>query len=321
MIECYFAKKSKYELIHRLTNLGGRHSVPHVALLIIAANAPKILEQFASWYENEDLYRFYVHIDSKVSMDEYRAGRQFPRGVEFLQKRTPVFWGGFTMVAATHLLIERALQSNATHFALLSDDSFPLFAPERAFSMITGASAQRITCWRVPADHIFTTWYNGWFYLDSLFTNPRWVPTEMRQFSAADAKAISAMQTLQKKGKYPLENHLYNGKQWWVLTREIVEKMVAFYSRESHLVESFKYSAVPDESFFPTVLRLVDPDCKTSITPMFDDFSRIPKPFVYSELSEVMIPNERYDSALFIRKIHPEAVEFTKQLREFSPGR
>jgi hypothetical protein len=48
---------------------------------------------------------------------------------------------------------------------------------------------------------------------------------------------------------------LYGGPQWWSLTRECTQYILGFVQTRSAYLRSFRYTYIPDEAFFQTIIR------------------------------------------------------------------
>ncbi len=214
------------------------------------------------------------------------------------------------MVLATISLMRQALQDpDIASMALISDDAFPMHLPDDLYKRIM-AGPNRITCWKVPAGHFYNDWYDKFFYFDSNFSTPKWISTVERAFADADWTNLTEMQELRKRGKKKLEQ-LYAGRQWWVLHRPAAEALLGRVTEDSHLADSFRFSAVPDELFFHNFFRACFPQERTLPSPMLDDFSRAPKPFRFDDRSELLSLGK--DHHLFVRKVTPRlAIELRR---------
>jgi Core-2/I-Branching enzyme len=255
-----------------------------IAVLVLAANAPKGLSLLAEALG--DPFSLYVHVDNKVDIEAYKGAADWSR-VTFIANRVDVFWAGFNMIEATLGLMEAASAGDGhSHYCLISDDTFPLSGPDRLANCIRQSSGDWIQTWKVPEDHLFQSRYSRFFYLDSKFSSPRWFLTEDRALLPKDVAAIAELEGLRARGKVKL-NGLFCGKQWWILSHEVVRDMIRFHHSHDEFKLSFKYSAVSDETYFQTMYRLLHPSRPTERVPIFDDFTREPKPFQFTSPEEL----------------------------------
>ena len=97
----------------------------NVAYLVAAHNNPQVLKRAIGMLSYEDC-AFFIHIDQKSNIEEFSGIRG--ENILFSEKRIPVYWGGFSQVQATLLLLRQALESpqNYDYFVLLSGSDYPL---------------------------------------------------------------------------------------------------------------------------------------------------------------------------------------------------
>lgn len=281
------------------------HGHQRVALLVLASQCPRVLEVLAHAFDN-DRFRLFVHVDRKVDIDAYCAGRLWPRNLEFLDDRHEVFWGGFSMVRATETLACRALAcSDNSVMALVSDDTLPLVHPGRIHAELC-ARPDRIDVGLSRRNPPFLRRYTEWYFLDSGATGARPADVGQRTFDDRALDAIARMGRLRSRGKYPLPE-VWGGSQWWSLGRDALEPILDELRQNQWLRESFEFAAVPDEQAIQTLYALRRGLTSRSFTsPMFSDLSGNPAPAVFD--AGTTIP-ACPDGKLFIRKIADGAAD------------
>ena len=281
-----------------------------IAILVIGANAPKILGRVLDHFD-DPRFRFFLHVDAKIDISPYtRDVRNLDR-ITMIQPRLPVFWGGFSMIEAELALIKAALADpSVQRLALWSDDTAPLRGPDETYQALMDAP-DRIATDVLP---YVQNWYNQFYFADSRFTNPLKMDVQKRNFELVDWENIKRLQCLVERGKKPLEN-VYFSRQWWALGRASAEAILHYADEDEHLVESFRFSLFPDETFFPTLFRLCFPETKVPDVPMYADYDRWPVPWVFgkrNELPSVKLISDR----LFVRKLSPDAINLVDVLAE-----
>lgn len=65
---------------------------------------------------------------------------------------------------------------------------------------------------------------------------------------------FSLSRILPKKRKIPSSIDFYGGKTWWSITKDCAEYIVNVNSKKNLYKDFFKYSLIPDESYFQTVI-------------------------------------------------------------------
>jgi hypothetical protein len=276
-----------------------------VALLVLASQCPRVLEALAHEFDS-DRFRLFVHVDRKVDIDAYCAGRSWPQNLVFLDDRHEVFWGGFSMVRATETLARRALAcSDNAVMALVSDDTLPLVHPDRIHAELC-ARPDRIDVGLSRRNPPFLRRYTDWYFLDSGATTARAVDVGQRRFDEGALDAVTRMARLRSRGKYPLPE-VWGGSQWWSLGRDVLASILDELSGNLWLRESFEFAAVPDEQAIQTLYALRRGLTSRSFTsPMFADLSGQPAPAVFGE--DATIP-ACPDGKLFIRKVADGAAD------------
>lgn len=286
----------------------------NIAFLVLCAVAPKNAGRMCSHF-TDSRFSFFLHCDLKIDLDRY-LDHMGPteNNVFVIPKRCAVFWAGFSMIEATIELMRAAVFSgDFRHFVLLSDDSFSLFSPDDLYKRINEASAPWIETWPVPTNHEFQERYRQFFYLDSFFSNPRWAPTEKRAVTQDDLDALARLDLRRRAGKVPL-SQLYAGKQWWILQRQHLIRMLDFHEKQIDFQDSFRYSAVTDEIYLQTMFRQIYPSDVVAGNPMYDDFSSFPKPLVFTRPEDLI--QARRSPRLFVRKVGENAEAYVDAIVE-----
>jgi FkbH-like protein len=283
-----------------------------LAVLVVGYGAPKILDRMAAFFDGLPV-RLFAHIDAKKDLAKYTNGMRNAGKITFIEDRVPVFWGGFSIVAAELALLRAALADpEIANVVLVSDDTAPLLpAAEicRALAEAPDRIASAGNGWREG-------WYRGFFYPDCTYGSLRGdVMHELRQFTPADFAMITRLETLRARGKKPIKSVQFC-RQWWALSREKLETVMKFVEADEHYVESFRFSLFADETFFPTAFKLCFPDETPLAVPTYADFATVPRhpnPWIYqsaAEISKAKLP----EGSLFIRKLAPERPEIIDDL-------
>lgn len=109
-----------------------------------------------------------------------------------------------------------------------------------------------------------------------------------------------------KERKIPLDIIPYAGAQWWALTNETSKKILTFIDENPEFVNYHKYSLLPDEVFFQTIIKHLsakDTIIKYKESTTYINWSRknctLPVTFNDSDLAEL---TNQPDYKLFARK-------------------
>ena len=268
-----------------------------VAIMVLAHSCTSALERYVPLLDPEQ-FEVYLHVDRKAPLDGYAPLSQ-SRNVSFVPDRRSVFWGGFSMVQATLSLLRCALQRpENTHFLLVSDDAIPTLPGNDLYRRISSAGIRMTSHVCLPGSEPHAR-YANYFHFDSSFTTPRWLPAESRYIDEGSLAFVNELQVLRRRGKFPVQ--IFAGPQWWCLPRDVAEFCLEQYDNNDWLVESFRFSAIPDEIYFHTLAAMHSGAAPPSEPcPVYADFSREPKPYVFGALEEIPAFG---DSTLFLRKV------------------
>jgi hypothetical protein len=269
-----------------------------IAFLVLAAKSPEVLKKYVPLFSSPE-FHFFVHIDKKASGDEY--GFLFAHAnVTVIAERYKVFWGGFNMVLAELALLKAAVSDyDFERFVLVSDDTFPLHSPARILATLR-EDCLWIGQYEVSRQHPVSARYEGFYFFDSDATSAQFRVPEQRWILPADLDHIRDLERLVQRGKKPIAR-LFQGSQWWGLPRDAVSHILSVVGEDEHLRESFRFSCVPDEHYFQTIIGMAQRPWRIRGTPMYVDFSREPKPYVFRTVDE--IAPARQSGQLFIRKV------------------
>ncbi|GAA4021051.1 beta-1,6-N-acetylglucosaminyltransferase [Actimicrobium antarcticum] len=219
-----------------------------IAYLVLAHDKPRHLQRLITALSSASA-SFFVHIDKKSESADFEAIKG--DRIRFLAERTSVFWGDFSQVEAILSLLRAAIadDGNFDRFVLLSGADYPLrsvsfieqfFAshPGNEFmnlvampSAAAGKPISRLTTYRIRSgDSLLNKISQKIRILIGVLPDQRDYKTVFKQFEP------------------------FAGSTWWALSRVACEHILAFTAREALVVEFFKNTVCPDESFFQTIL-------------------------------------------------------------------
>jgi hypothetical protein len=221
-----------------------------VAYLIAAHANPRHFGRLVRTLTSSDAGCF-VHVDAKAPIDPFR--REVDERVVFCSERHRVYWGEFSQVQATLVMLTEALRDarRFDYFVLLSGADYPLGPPEQinAFLManqgcefintvpMPSAKAskglERLTRYKVRSGQLLT-----------------WPEKALRRLIRR-TRILARERDIDHglEGLAP-----YAGSSWWALTRESCEHLVAFIRERPRFVRFFENAWYPDEAFFQTIV-------------------------------------------------------------------
>ena len=217
------------------------------AYLILAHKNPQQLKRLVDAL-NTEYSVFIIHIDAKQKIWSFTRifYDYLPGKVFFCPKRKNVRWGGYSMIEATMAMLDFffKLKLKANYFHLLSGQDYPIksnkeirsfFKKNIGINFIEYFSLPN-TKWNPSIERLTLRWWLNnkqvWWYSDLDFY---------------------------KENKHNFKNKKndlkpYGGSQWWSLHRECIKYIHNLYHINNDLFESFRYSFIPDELLFQTLI-------------------------------------------------------------------
>jgi hypothetical protein len=215
-----------------------------VAFLVIATRSHETFGAQVAWFEGFEC-DFFVHVDPKFPAQPFEEIARRCPNVRLLERRTAISWGGFAMVVAEVALMEAArCRGGYQRHVLLSDDTLPLRSPARIMRALA-EPAERISAGEAKEESIRAR-YAKFYMNDFPAMSPKDRPLPERGVCAEHVPALLDFSRAVLQGKKPIPA-LYFGSQWWALSDGAVAHFLSVFHDDTHLRESFRYSAIPDE--------------------------------------------------------------------------
>ena len=212
-----------------------------------------------------DLAGFFVHVDAKSDIGEFAAVRR--PNVIAAERRIPVYWGEFSGVEATLVLMRQALAApqRYDYFVYISGSDYPLrnkkyvlefFQENRGTEFINLVEMPSLEAGK-PLSRINTIRY----------------PSTHRVLRLA-SRVLAKVGYAQRDYRRYLQNvKPFSGHTWWALTREACQYLVNFEQANPHFAQFFKDTFAPDEMFFHTILGNSPFKSKVRRNLWFEDWS------------------------------------------------
>lgn len=220
------------------------------AFLLQVHEDPVHLRRLVESLATPDVH-FFVHVDKKSNLALFSTLAEM-ECVTFLEDRVDVKWGGWSQVEATLKLIRAALNSHHDfeYFTLLSGTHFPLRPVKKILEYYNISKNEYINIVEVPNRELNKDMRRFYaYYLEGAHR-----PKGRFQFMKSLAyRAISHL-PLRSPGKSIPGWRLYAGSNWWTLSLQAIEHIMATIDRTPALVDFFRFVRCSDESFFQTIL-------------------------------------------------------------------
>lgn len=222
-------------------------------------------------------------------------------------KRVKCGWGEWSLVAATLSAINAALRDfpDFTHFYMVSGDCMPIKSAEYLHAFLDNDDRDFIESF----DFFHSDWIKTGVKEERLYY--RYFVNE-RKHKKLFYALLDWQKKLGLKRKLPQGVKVMVGSQWWCLRRRTVEAILEFLKTRPDVTRFFKYSWIPDETFFQTLVRHLVPhkeiDPRTLTFLMFSDYG-MPVTF-FNDHYELL----KAQNFMFARKISPEATDLKERL-------
>lgn len=230
------------------------------AFLILAHQYPEHLLRLVTALNSPHSF-FYIHVDKKneIFMDakEVKQLLSYPN-VKFVE-RIEVYWGGFSQVKATLILLKTAMENPAIdYFHLLSGVDYPLKSTANIHSFFQNNKHDYLTY--VPDEKCYCYWLERYYFYDSKYIDARNGNKSLIQKTIGllliflQRICAFAVMKLHWRIRKPIPLDYYHGSQWFSLTRSSVEYILSYVRQNPWILKRFEYTAVSDESFFIMIL-------------------------------------------------------------------
>jgi hypothetical protein len=214
-----------------------------IAALIQAYKYPGLVADLVDRLSTP-LWRPYLHIDRKADIRPYL---HISDRAVLLNKREPIYWGGANGIKVTLRLLDIAhAEEENTHFYLMSGQCFTIKSDEdiAAYLGRRGCAGNFMHSDAIPTIYRPLDWWTQWHFNDFRYRYVRGALWRLRKY-------------LPKRNVDRLLRGIpiYGGLAFWMLNREAVGKVLDFASKNPWYLRAFKYTLIPDEFFFQTLVN------------------------------------------------------------------
>lgn len=253
-----------------------------------------------------------VHFDARAGRAAYqriRAALSANPSVAFPRRRVKCGWGGWSLVEATLLAVEAAVEAfpRATHFYMLSGDCMPIKSARYAHDFLDAEGADYIEC----ADFFASDWIKTGIKEERLIYRHY---VNERRHKWLFYQALDWQKRLGLRRRPPADLQIMIGSQWWCLRRRTIEAVLDFCRSRRDVMRFFRTTWIPDETFFQTLVHHLVPEAeirpRTLTFLMFTDYG-MPVTF-YNDHYDLLLSQD----FLFARKVSADAKALKARLGE-----
>ncbi len=288
-----------------------------IAFILLCHKDPKAIIQQANQLTAVGDY-ISIHFDASAPKDAYQEileGVKNNPNVTFAKKRIKCGWGEWSLVQATLNALEAALDAfpKASHFYMVSGDCMAIKSAEYAYDVLDRDDVDYVESF----DFFDSDWIKTGFKEERLIYR-YWF--NEREQKGLFYKSFELQKKFKMTRKIPEDIQVQIGSQWWCLRRRTVEAIFDFLAHRNDVIQFFKTTWIPDETFFQTMVRHLVPGIEirsqTLTFLMFSDYG-MPATF-YNDHYDMLLSQEH----LFARKISPGATLLKERLgRLYASGK
>jgi len=225
--------------------------------IVFIVSAYKLPEQLARLVKRLAVrgHTVLIHIDKRAKQSDFAnmlCGSALTPKTHFMSSRHTCYWGGFGLVRAGISGLRMAVQVD-------TDFDFAVFLTGQCYPLISIAAIEAhlleigersiISCCPMPV----TCWPNGG--MDYLQNRHFRIGSRLVVAPAPGSSwKRKLLNRIFKRRPYPSGLQPFYGGGYWVLHRRAVDFVLNFLRSRRDVVNYYKYSYIPDEMFFNTIL-------------------------------------------------------------------
>lgn len=219
------------------------------AILITAYRDLKFICSIIEYFDNDDDFEFYIHIDRKCREDSSVFSKYKHVYVYSCYK---IVWGSVNHSKAILYLMQKALKGNAEFFHLITGSDYPVKKLSEFKSFFEKHRLDNfIEYFPLPRK----SWGNeGGLERIKYY----WIRSNSSRVQGA--KFVRLFLRLQKKinisrkFKY-FDGNIWGGGTYWSLSQKAVKIVVNYTAEHPGYMRRFKYTSISEEIFIQTILK------------------------------------------------------------------
>ncbi|MCC8358521.1 beta-1,6-N-acetylglucosaminyltransferase [Salinimicrobium sediminilitoris] len=263
--------------------------------------------------------RFYVHIDRNVEISPFLKELADQHQIFFLkeEQRQSCIWGDIGIVTATINAMRQVVEEERSGYCiLLSGQDYPLRPNKEIQDFLENENGTSfISTFSLPHPN----WKNGFDRIEKYKIDKTPKRKHFLQLSSIFDKDFYSLETagklnflrksgraqliplVLKKRRFPSYLKPYGGGQWWALPMLKVKEILNFIDEHPDYLVYHKYTLIPDEIFFHSIMATLDGPVAPSLTYVNWDRKNTPLPVTFEkeDLEELKLASVE---KLFARK-------------------
>lgn len=240
-------RKSQCKILYKTAHTLKKIKMKQGVLIIANKQKEQLLDLLSSF--NDDFF-FFIHIDKKSEL-EVSDFEHLPN-VCFVAKIIRVNWGGMSLIECTNLLMQEYVKHSELEYAhLISGSDYPIKDCEYISNYLEeNKDSEFFEYAKLPIE-----FYGGYDRLLYYYFMDRFnVRTTLGRYLAYGLVRIQKTFHFKKNLQDGGLGSYYFGSQWWTLSTAAIQYLLQFQKNNPRTVHFFKYSYIPDEMYFQSIL-------------------------------------------------------------------
>lgn len=235
--------------------------MPKIYLLLVHKSPEQLERQINALNDGDSL--FYIHLDLKSDISHFSHIEDMEK-VYFIKERIDCIWGDFSIIKATLNLIENVIKNNDKGYCiLLSGNDYPIKSRQFINTFIA-ENKDKIFINLRDAFQVWNTFNLRIDYYRINLSSRRGHFVLLKGFSLNAVKRLikgnldikTFYKIIFKKRKLKIPMKFYGGSQWWAMNINQLNEIYNFINNNRiDLYEFFKFSNIPDEFFFQSIIK------------------------------------------------------------------
>lgn len=287
--------------------------------IIQAHKNPGQVRRLIDRLNGEGVY-FFIHIDAKADIVPFEQAFLGLENIHLLAERVNVLWGDISQVEATLLSINKILEDQREGYCVLLSGQDYVLRPSAELGSFLDQHAEMNFISMIPMTPTYP-WPKGYQRINQYNYHPRnegvrvlsaWSIWDKGFYSKNNFRSIyywlkrgnyMILFKMFIKRNFPSHVKPFAGSQWWALPVSSIRLIQSFLEKNPGYLEYHKYSHVPDEIFFHSILGSLLEQSKIRNSLTYVNWHRkgvrLPVVFDHADLDELLEQKECFFARKF----------------------
>jgi hypothetical protein len=283
--------------------------------IILAHRLPKNLSRLILRLQDDNTY-FYVHIDKKRNIAPFQDELKELNNIFILEERIDVIWSDITGVQATLVALKKIIEHKRNGYCILaSGQDYPIKPIANLRNFLKAYYGQNY----IDLDPIENVWkengykkrifnYNihpfpklrTWYAFSDIYSSDFYTIKNLKNITKLilNSNDRSVLKYVFVKRRHPDYLKPFGGSAWWALPIETISEILKFINSNKSFEVYHKYTHVPDEIFFHSIIAHLIPKEKISSSLTYVNWERencsLPVTFQTDEDFEELAQTDRF---------------------------